>query len=108
MSGCLFSGMLVSVLLCCVNDVGGFGVVLVKGDVQGGVILVVVVDKGVFVCLLECGIGLNGDIILIDLMFIDDFEGYWCKCCVCDFDLWVVEVDIVGVEWFVVEMIFDD
>ncbi|WP_333963484.1 DUF1491 family protein [Sphingomonas aurantiaca] len=46
MSGRLPSGVLVSALLRRVNDAGGFGAVMAKGDPQGGAILVIAVDKG--------------------------------------------------------------
>ena len=39
MSARLPSGLLVSALLRRVNDAGGFGIVLAKGDPQGGAIL---------------------------------------------------------------------
>jgi hypothetical protein len=66
MSGRLPSGVLASALLRRVNDAGGFGMVLAKGDAQSGTILVVAFERGVPPKLLERGLGPDGTTILID------------------------------------------
>jgi hypothetical protein len=91
MSGRLPSGVLVSALLRRVNDAGGFGAVMAKGDAQGGAILVIAVDKGAPPRLLERGIG-----------------PYWRRRRARDPDLWVIEVDIAAAERFAAETILDD
>jgi len=102
------SGMLVSALLRRVNDAGGFGAVMAKGDPQGGAILVIAVDKGAQPRLLERGIGPDGRTRLIDSTPAEDLDGYWRRRRARDPDLWVVEVDIAAAERFAAETILAD
>ncbi|MEG8057255.1 DUF1491 family protein [Sphingomonas faeni] len=108
MSGRLSSGVLVSALLRRVNDAGGFGAVMAKGDPQGGAILVIAVDKGTPPRLLERGIGPDGRTALIDSTPREDLDGYWRRRRASDPDLWVIEVDIAAAERFAAETILDD
>jgi len=108
MSGRLPSAILVSALLRRVNDAGGFGAVMAKGDPQGGAILVIAVDKGALPRLLERGIGPDGRTALIDSTPLEDLDGYWRRRRASDPDLWVIEVDIAGAERFAAETILDD
>ncbi len=108
MSGRLPSGVLVSALLRRVNDAGGFGAVMAKGDPQGGAILVIAVDKGAPPRLLERGIGPDGRTALIDSTPGEDLDGYWRRRRASDPDLWVIEVDIAAAERFAAETILDD
>ena len=108
MSGRLPSGVLVSALLRRVNDAGGFGAVMAKGDAQGGAILVIAIDKGAPPRLLERGIGPDGRTALIDSTPAEDLEGYWRRRRASDADLWVIEVDIAAAERFAAETILDD
>ena len=108
MSGRLPSGMLVSALLRRVNDAGGFGAVMAKGDPQGGAILVIAVDKGAPPRLLERGIGPDWRTALIDSTPLEDLDGYWRRRRASDPDLWVIEVDIAAAERFAAETILDD
>ena len=108
MSGRLPSGMLVSALLRRVNDAGGFGAVMAKGNAQGGAILVIAIDKGAPPRVLERGIGPDGRTALIDSTPPEDLDGYWRRRRVRDPDLWVVEVDIAAAERFAAETILDD
>ena len=108
MSDRLPSGMLVSALLRRVNDAGGFGAVLAKGDAQGGAILVVAVDRDAPARLLERGIGPDGRTVLIDSTPADDSDGYWQRRRARDPDLWVVEVNIAAAERFAAETILAD
>ncbi len=108
MSGRLSSGILVSALLRRVNDAGGFGAVMAKGDPQGGAILVIAVDKGAPPRLIERGIGPDGRTVLIDSTPLEDLDGYWRRRRASDPDLWVIEVDIAAAERFAAETILDD
>lgn len=60
------SGMLVTALLRRMNDSGGMGMVLAKGDPQGGGILVIVIEADRRERVLERGIGPDGKTALID------------------------------------------
>ena len=108
MSGRLPSGVLVSALLRRVNDAGGFGAVLAKGDAQGGAILVVAIDRGALPRLLERGIGADGRTALIDSTPAEDLDGYWRRRRLSDPDLWVIEVDVAAAERFAAETILAD
>lgn len=108
MSDRLPSGVLVSALLRRVNDAGGFGAVLAKGDAQGGAILVVAIDRGALPRLLERGIGADGRTALIDLTPAEDLDGYWRRRRSSDPDLWVIEVDVAAAERFAAETILAD
>ena len=100
------TGVLVSAMLRQVNDAGGFGVVMAKGDVQAGGVLVVVIEGGTS-RLLERGIGPDGRVGLIDSTPADDLTGYWQRRRVRDPDLWVIELDVPGAERFAVEVLAD-
>jgi hypothetical protein len=108
MSGRLPSGVLVSALLRRVNDAGGFGAVMAKGDPQGGAILVIAVDKGAPSRLLERGLGPDGRTVMIDSTPAEDPDGYWRRRRARDPDLWVIEVDIAAAERFAAETILND
>lgn len=108
MSDRLPSGVLVSALLRRVNDAGGFGAVMAKGDAQGGAILVMALERGADAKLLERGIGADGRVALIDSTPSEDIEGYWRRRRARDPDLWVVEVDVAGAERFAAETILGD
>jgi hypothetical protein len=108
MSGRLPSGVLVSALLRRVNDAGGFGAVMAKGDPQGGAILVIAVDKGAPPRLLERGLGPDGRTAMIDSTPAEDPDGYWRRRRARDPDLWVIEVDIAAAERFAAETILND
>ena len=100
------TGVLVSAMLRRVNDAGGFGAVLAKGDAQAGAVLVVAVEAGAS-RLLERGIGPDGRIRLIDSTPADDLAGYWQRRRARDPDLWVIELDIAGAERFAAEGLGD-
>ena len=85
--------VLVSAMLRRVNDSGGFGAVLAKGDPQAGAVLVVAVDGGAS-RVLERGIGPDGRPGLIDSTPAEDLSGYWRRRRQRDPDLWVIELDI--------------
>jgi hypothetical protein len=96
--------VLVSAMLRRVNDAGGFGTVLAKGDPQAGGILVVTRGAGE-PRLLERGIGSEGRAGLIDSTPADDLDGYWRRRRDRDPDLWVIELDIADSERFAAETI---
>ena len=104
MSDRLPTHLLVSAVLRRVNDAGGFGAVLAKGDPQAGAILVVALDRGM-ARLLERGIGPDGEPGLIDSTPADDLDGYWRRRRQRDPDLWVIELDIPESERFAAETI---
>ncbi len=108
MSDRLPSAMLVTALLRRVNDAGGFGAVMAKGDPQGGAILVIAVDRNAPPRLLERGIGPDGRTTLIDSTPAEDLDGYWRRRRARDPDLWVIEVDIAAAERFAAETILND
>lgn len=105
MSGRLPSGVLVSAMLRRANDAGGFGVVLARGDEQGGAILTVVVEPGGAERLVERGLGPDGKVALIDSTPADDLAGYWRRRRSRDPDLWVIELNVPGAERLVAETI---
>lgn len=87
------------------NDAGGFGVVLAKGDAQGGAILVVAMEPRTEERLLERGIGPEGSPTLIDSTPGEDVTGYWRRRRGRDPDLWVIELNVPGVERLVAEIL---
>ena len=96
------TGVVVSALLRRVNDAGGFGAVLAKGDAQAGAVLVIAVSGGES-RLLERGIGPDGQPGLIDSTPSDDLDGYWKRRRARDPDLWVIELDIPDSQRFAAE-----
>lgn len=110
MSARLPSDILVGSLLRRANDGGGFGVVLARGDAQGGMILVVATEAGE-ARLLERGLGPSGAPALIESRLAGDGESiddYWRRRRSHDPDLWVIELDIPNVERLVAETILGD
>lgn len=101
------TGVVVSAMLRRVNDAGGFGAVLAKGDAQAGGVLVVAVESGT-TRLLERGIGPDGRPGLIDSTPADDLDAYWRRRRQRDPDLWVVELDIVDSPRFAAESLAQD
>jgi hypothetical protein len=105
MSERLPTGVLVSAMLRRVNDAGGFGTVLAKGDPQAGAILIVARGPADEPRLIERGIGPDGRAGLIDSTPADDLDGYWRRRRGRDPDLWVIELDIADSERFAAETI---
>ncbi|WP_174278194.1 DUF1491 family protein [Sphingomonas bacterium] len=102
------TAMLVSAMLRRVNDAGGFGAVLARGDAQGGAVLVVATQRGAAPRLYERGIGPDGRSGLIDSTPADDLDGYWRRRRQRDPDLWVVELDSADAQRFAAETIGAD
>ena len=110
MSGRLPSGLLVGAMLRRVNDAGGIGTVLARGDAQGGAILVITLEKGVKSGAYERGIGPEGTVQLIQVGPQDpgtsgEIADYWRRRRQRDPDLWVIELDIALAERFAAETI---
>lgn len=108
MSERLPSGLLVGAMLRRVNDAGGIGTVLAKGDAQAGAILVITLEKGVNSGAFERGIGPDGSVQLMPVgpkTFENpaDVSDYWRRRRSRDPDLWVIELDIVSAERFAAE-----
>lgn len=108
MSARLPSGVVASALLRRVNDAGGFGAVLAKGDPQAGGLLLVVSENGGPERLLERGLGPTGQAALIDSTPREDVDGYWRRRRQRDPDLWVLALDIAGAERFAAETMLTD
>jgi len=113
MSARLPSGILVSALLRRVNDAGGMGMVLARGDSQAGGILVVARQRDENARFLERGLGPDGAPALIESgppLSADaaQFDEYWRRRRSRDPDLWVIELDIAGAERFAAETILGD
>ncbi len=96
------SGLLVSAMLRRVNDSGGFGAVLARGDAQGGGILAITVEQGIE-RLFERGLGPDGSPALIESTPADDMTGYWRRRRQRDPDLWVIELNVPGAQRLVAE-----
>ncbi|CAM3314464.1 MULTISPECIES: DUF1491 family protein [Sphingomonas] len=105
MDGRLPSHMLVTALLRRMNDSGGMGMVLAKGDPQGGGILVIVIDADRRERVLERGIGPDGRTALIESTPANDILSYWQRRRARDPDLWVIELDGAAAERFTAETI---
>ncbi|MGE7204574.1 DUF1491 family protein [Sphingomonas sp. NPDC019816] len=99
------SGMLVTALLRRMNDSGGMGMVLARGDAQAGGILLILVDADRRERVLERGIGPDGRTALIDSTPANDVIGYWQRRRARDPDLWVIELDGAAAERFAAETI---
>lgn len=108
MSGRLPSGLLVGAMLRRVNQAGGIGTMLARGDDQAGAILVITLEKGVNPRAWERGIGPSGAVELISVgPQAPDNEreiyDYWQRRRARDPDLWVIELDIAQAERFAAE-----
>ncbi|KQS03218.1 hypothetical protein ASG11_02220 [Sphingomonas sp. Leaf357] len=113
MSARLPSAMLVSALLRRVNDAGGMGMMLARGDSQGGGILIIALENNANPRALERGIGPDGQVTLIAWTPPDredrrQITDYWLRRRQNDPDLWVIELDIPFVERFAAETILAD
>jgi len=97
--------LLVGAMLRRANDQGGMGMVLARGDAQGGGILIVAVEPGGQEALFERAFDLDGKSILRNVAPNDDPTGYWRRRRERDRDLWVIELTVAGVERFIAETI---
>ncbi|MGN6374760.1 MAG: DUF1491 family protein [Sphingomonas sp.] len=110
MSERLPTGMLVNALLRRVNDAGGIGAVLAKGDAQAGAILLIVSERDADPRILERRLDLDGAATLSESgpqipAQATEITQYWRRRRERDPDLWVVELHIAGAERFAAETI---
>lgn len=109
----LTSQMLVSALSRRTEAAGGFAAVLHKGDPLGGIILVQIVERGVFKGLFERMTDLSGRQSLVAIGPKQDSQAielsdYISKRRRSDPDLWVVELDVAEGERFAAETLCGD
>lgn len=108
MIGRLPSGVLVGAMLRRVNDAGGIGTMLARGDDQAGAILVITLERGINPQAWERGIGPSGasELIRVGPQATDNIgevNDYWQRRRIRDPDLWVIELDIAQAERFAAE-----
>lgn len=107
MTARLASSLLVNALVRRVNAEGGSAMVLAKGDVDAGAILIVAIERGATPMLFERGIGPGGAATLMRSGgdFADEHAAtdYWQRRRSRDPDLWVVELNIAQAERFAAE-----
>lgn len=100
----LGSGVLASALIRRVNAEGGHAMVLAKGDVTSGAILLVCADRGHVSGLYERWLDLDDRYAWRDVTpEARDFEDYLARRRLRDPDLWVIELDIPNAERFAAE-----
>lgn len=111
MSGRLPTHLAVSALLRRVNDAGGLGTVLARGDPDSGMVLIVAADRGGGHRLLERGFTAEGRPALVSTgpkdATADAVTEYWTRRRRADPDLWVIELDIADAERLAAETIGD-
>jgi hypothetical protein len=110
MSDRLPSTVLVNALLRRVNDAGGMAMVLAKGDLQAGAILIITCRNGCNFRILERGIGPSGRVELVASTALPTDDSaqvaiYWQRRRARDPDLWVIELDSPEAERFAAETI---
>jgi hypothetical protein len=99
----------VSALIRRIEGQGGHGIVLSRGDREAGAILLLLCDRGAPKTLLERVLDVSGTyrwqkIGPQDIEGYQEFNTYIERRRRSDDDLWVVELDIAGVERFAAEM----
>jgi len=97
----------VAALLRRANDSGGMGMVLARGDAQGGTILILAAEKGSNYRFLEQQTGLDGVAAWVRTGPGDAnpeaLHDYWRRRRARDPDLWVIELDVPQAERFAAE-----
>jgi len=106
----LASRIAVSALIRRVEGQGGHGMVLAKGDGDAGSILISLTERGVPHALLERALTESGDYGWRragpqNVEGYQEINPYIERRRASDADLWVVELDVAGVERFTAEMI---
>lgn len=110
MTARLASGVLASALIRRVNAEGGHAVVLAKGDVTSGSIVLICAERGGILSLRERLLGADGNYVWEDVTpksgaEMADFRDYLERRRSRDPDLWVIELDIPNAERFAAETI---
>lgn len=108
MTARLTSAVLVNALVRRADQAGGSAMVLAKGDVSAGGILLLTYRKGTNPRFFERGLGHEGISALIpagpqDMGDEAAVSAYWQRRRAFDADLWVVELDIADAERFAAE-----
>ena len=106
----LAAGIQASALIRWVEALGGTAMVLARGDATAGAILISCCDRGEFRLLLERVAGADGEYRWArggprDAAGGSAIDDYLTRRRRTDPDLWLIEVDIAGVERFAAEMI---
>ena len=109
MTARLAAGIQASALIRRVETLGGTAMVLARGDATAGTILISCCDRGMFQLLLERAAGADGEYRWVRAGpqgggRAADVDGYLARRRRTDPDLWLIEVDIAGVERFAAEM----
>jgi len=104
----LTSAVLATALLRRAEQIGGFGVVLAKGDAMAGAIAVILAEKGRKACFLERRLQADGSYSWQasrqDVENEQDFNSFLERRRKSDPDLWILELDIASAERFAAEM----
>lgn len=110
MSVRLASGVQVSALIRRIETMGGSGMVLAKGDSEAGAILLLMADRGIPKIFLERILDVTGAYAWHrtgpqNIEVKEDLNLYMQRKRARDPDLWIVELDVAGVERLAAEMI---
>jgi hypothetical protein len=106
----LTSRIQVSALIRRVEGQGGHGMVLARGDGDSGTILLLMTERGVPYAVLERALTEAGDYAWRragpqNMDGYQEVNPYIERRRASDGDLWVIELDVAGVERFTAEMI---
>lgn len=106
----LASRIEVSALIRRIEGQGGTGMVLARGDGEAGAILLQLCERGIPKTLLERVLDVSGTYRWQragppNLEGYEEFNAYMQRRRGYDDDLWIVELDVAGVERFAAEMI---
>ena len=113
MTARLASGMLVSALIRRTEAEGGHAMVLAKGDVTAGSILIFLTEKGRNIGVYERTISGDGSyhwgrVGPQDVDSAEEFDRYIQRRRAFDPDIWVIELDVPSGERLIAEMMGDD
>ena len=105
----LASRVEVSALIRLIEGQGGTGVVVSKGDGEAGAILLILTDRGTPETLLERVLDVSGTyrwqaVGPQNIECYEEVNTYIQRRRLIDSDLWVVELDIAGVQRFAAEL----
>lgn len=109
MSARVVSHVEVSALIRRIEQRGGTGAVVARGDRDAGGILTILADRGTPERLLERILDVSGSyrwqsVGPKDIIGYQDLNGYIQRRRRADSDLWIIELDTAGVEQFAAEM----
>lgn len=105
----LAASLVVNALIRSAEQAGGSAMVLAKGEVTAGAILLLTLERGQNPRFYERGLGPDGRAALIasgpkELRDESDATDYWKRRRSRDEDLWVVELDIPDAERFAAQL----